>query len=88
MPSPFLPFSCPFRFSRTVNAINKATGTITLDSGCTSKDQYGSNDCDLHWGEKHTVTIAGNLEEDLNGGSKFAVKATVLGIIPFDLECA
>ena len=86
--------ACNFPSRVPLNTLNsqrrqfsRSPGTVTLDSGCTSKDQYGSNDCDLHWGEKHTVTIDANLQENLNGGSKFTAKLTVLGIIPFDLSC-
>lgn len=27
-----------------------------ISDGCTTKDQYGSNDCTLNWGSNYTIT--------------------------------
>ena len=44
--------SADIQFSRTVDTVAPGfEGSATLSTGCTSHDQYGSNDCTLNWGE-------------------------------------
>ncbi len=74
--------------SRSIDSVmSGASGTVTLDSGCANKDQYGSNNCDLKWGNSYTVTIDANNAEDLNGKANIAVDMKVDNIIPFKITC-
>lgn len=73
-------------FSRTVSAINKAAGTVTFDSGCTSKDAYGSNDCTFTWGETVGISYNVALQEDITGGT-LKLTSKVDNILPFDANC-
>eukprot|EP00954_Amorphochlora_amoebiformis_P024763 1368643-Amorphochlora_amoeboformis.AAC.1 len=43
-----------------------ATITLTVDTGCTVKDQYGSNNCDWHWGSRYTISANFKLAEVQN----------------------
>lgn len=55
------------------------TPTITLTplSGCSSSDDYGSNDCSFAWGDEVTGSVDGELGHDLNEGSTFDVSLKV-----------
>mmetsp|Transcript_10722 Transcript_10722/g.15972 ORF Transcript_10722/g.15972 Transcript_10722/m.15972 type:complete len:168 (+) Transcript_10722:142-645(+) len=75
-------------FSRNIDYIEKgSTATVTLDSGCSAKDQYGSNNCKLEWGSSYTVNVAAKLGETLYSNSTIAVSLTVDGFIPYDFNC-
>merc|ERR1711990_778971 len=77
------------KFSRTVSSVHAGfSGSVSLDSGCTGKDAYGSNNCDLKWGGSNSVTVTGTLPEDLNSGSKVAVSVKVDHIFPWDFTCS
>ena len=54
---------------------------MTLASGCTSKDQYGSNDCTLAWGSNNTVKEDIIIAQTLTAASKFSYDVKV-GILP------
>ena len=43
--------------SRTINSLSAGTINATLDSGCTGSDTYGSNNCDLDWGDANSHAI-------------------------------
>ena len=75
------------QFSRTVDSVTGAEGTLTLASGCTSSEQYGSNDCTLTWGEKVTATVNATLDKDITQGTTFTVDAKVDGLIPLKFTC-
>ena len=74
-------------FSRTIDSVTGAEGTLTLASGCTSSDQYGSNDCTLKWGEKVSAVVNATLEKDITQGTTFTVDAKVDGLIPLNFNC-
>jgi len=73
--------------SRTVNALNHASAKLTIDQGCASSDQYGSNDCSFRWGDSFNVDYAVVLQEDITGGS-IEIDAKVNKYIPFQASCA
>jgi hypothetical protein len=76
------------KFSRTISGVKSGySGSATLDSGCSGKDTYGSNNCDLKWGETHTVEGAGVLPEDLNSKAKVSVDLKVDHIFPWQFDC-
>eukprot|EP00472_Partenskyella_glossopodia_P004945 CAMPEP_0197533086 /NCGR_PEP_ID=MMETSP1318-20131121/42208_1 /TAXON_ID=552666 /ORGANISM="Partenskyella glossopodia, Strain RCC365" /LENGTH=136 /DNA_ID=CAMNT_0043089857 /DNA_START=537 /DNA_END=947 /DNA_ORIENTATION=+ len=61
---------------------------MTLDSGCTTADAYGSNNCDLTWG--HSYTMFANIDlgnETLNGNASFTADLKIDGLIPFKFSC-
>merc|ERR1711939_939973 len=72
--------------SRTINSASGITGTAVVDSGCSSKDQYGSNDCTFSWGQKLGLTLNTTLAADVNSGT-IAIDAKVDGFIPFSASC-
>ena len=74
-------------FTRTIDSVSGAEGTLTLSSGCTASDQYGSNDCSLSWGEKVSVTVNATLDKDIPQGTTFSVDAKVDGLIPLKVNC-
>jgi len=74
--------------SRTIKSVNKAKGTLTVDHGCTGKDEYGSNVCEMNWGETYNITIDAELDDDLNSKTKLNVNAKLDGLIPFKVSCA
>merc|ERR1712222_10808 len=74
--------------SRTIKSVNKAKGTLTVDHGCTGKDAYGSNVCEMNWGETYNITIDAELDDDLNSNTKLNVNAKLDGLIPFKVSCA
>ena len=75
------------QFSRTVDtAAPGFEGTATLSTGCTSSDQYGSNDCTLNWGEKFTVAVNATLGNDIVKGTTFSVDAKVDGLLPLKVS--
>ena len=52
-----------------------------------SKDQYGSNDCDLNWGQAYTVSINATLGQDLGSDATFSVDMKLDGLIPLKFTC-
>jgi len=75
--------------SRTISNVKSGfDGGAVLASGCTSKDAYGSNDCDVKWGSSNSVSIHGDLPEDLNSKAKVQVNLKVDSIFPWDFSCA
>mmetsp|Transcript_45841 Transcript_45841/g.73734 ORF Transcript_45841/g.73734 Transcript_45841/m.73734 type:complete len:182 (-) Transcript_45841:214-759(-) len=76
------------QFSRSVDQLEQGnSATVTLDQGCSSTDDYGSNDCALSWGTNYTATIKAHISEVLMGNSSFSVDMKVDGIIPFKFTC-
>ena len=75
-------------FDRTINTLTGATGKVTLDKDCTGSDAYGSNDCDLHWGDTITITYNLALQTDIEAGAKIQIDAKLDNIVPFKAECA
>jgi len=75
--------------SRTVNSATIGSGTVTVEgSACTSKDAYGSNNCDVAWGTNYTLDLDLTLSTDIVAGHKFTVDMKVDGILPFKFTCA
>merc|ERR1712110_344989 len=67
---------------------SKVKGSVTVDHGCKSSDQYGSNDCEMDWGSTYNVTYNIECDEDLNSKTNLDVKLTLDGLIPFHISCA
>jgi hypothetical protein len=83
------PSSADIVASRTIDTVAAGnSGTIFLDKGCTDKDAYGSNNCDLKWNTNYTATINANLNQALYGNSTFTVDLKVDKIISFKFSCA
>ena len=79
--------SADIQFSRTVDTVAPGfEGSATLSTGCTSHDQYGSNDCTLNWGEKLTIDVNATLSHDIVKGTTFSVDAKVDGILPLKVS--
>jgi hypothetical protein len=74
--------------SREIKSVNKAKGTLTVDHGCTGKDEHGSNNCEMNWGETYAITINAELDDDLDKNTKLNINAKLDGLIPFKLRCA
>mmetsp|Transcript_31700 Transcript_31700/g.54650 ORF Transcript_31700/g.54650 Transcript_31700/m.54650 type:complete len:174 (-) Transcript_31700:159-680(-) len=76
-------------FSRTVTEIaDDSSFALKFDSGCSSSDDYGSNDCSFNWGDEVTGSVDGELGHDLNDGSVFDVDLKVDRIISWKFSCA
>merc|ERR1712070_68280 len=73
--------------SRTINSASGITGSAVVDSGCSSKDQYGSNDCSFSWGQKLGLTLNTTLAADVASGT-IAIDAKIDGFLPFKASCA
>merc|ERR1711939_918521 len=73
--------------SRTITAASGIEGTATIDSGCSSKDQYGSNDCSFSWGQKLGITLNTTIDKDVTSGT-LAIDAKIDGFLPFKASCA
>ena len=76
------------QFSRTVETVGpNGGGTLKFDSGCSSVDQYGSNNCNWAWG----TTILGSVDAHsgpLNEGSTLVVDLKVDRVISWKFTCA
>ena len=74
LPFSFLPARSPkVTFQRTVGQVaDGVSGSMTLDHGCSSSDQYGSNHCALHWGQSYKANITANLSKTLTTKSKIS----------------
>merc|ERR1719397_1550444 len=74
-------------FDRTITNVHAGfNGSVTLDHGCTKKDQYGSNDCTLNWGESYNVTYQFVLGEDITAGANFSISAKI-SFEKVDINC-
>merc|ERR1711988_91556 len=73
--------------SRTINSASGITGSAVVDSGCSSKDDYGSNDCSFSWGQKLGLTLNTTLAAYVASGT-IAIDAKVDGFLPFKASCA
>eukprot|EP01059_Diplonema_ambulator_P011162 TRINITY_DN21136_c0_g1_i1.p1 TRINITY_DN21136_c0_g1~~TRINITY_DN21136_c0_g1_i1.p1 ORF type:complete len:172 (+),score=66.72 TRINITY_DN21136_c0_g1_i1:64-579(+) len=75
-------------FSRTVTQlIPGASGNVTLNTGCKSKDIYGSNDCTLEWGSNYTVTVDAVVPVAITTGATVEVDMKIDGIVNFQANC-
>ena len=75
------------QFSRTIKTVGPSGGGTLKMSGCSSVDQYGSNNCDWAWGS----TIVGSIDAHsgpLNVGSMLVVDLTVDRVISWKFSCA
>lgn len=73
--------------SRTVDVL-PGTATIVVEgSACTGSDAYGSNNCDLHWGQNYTIEAKLALTQDIVAGSTITIAAKLDNLIPFNAEC-
>merc|ERR1711998_391893 len=71
----------PITFSRTIDSVSGASGSVTLDHGCTGSDEYGSNDCAFGWGQKVSANLNVTMAKDITSGT-ISVDAHVDGLIP------
>ncbi len=77
------------QFSRTVRAIAPDTDfVLKFNSGCSSSDSYGSNNCNFNWGDEVSGSYYGHLGHDLEAGSTLAVNMKVDKVISFNINCA
>ena len=80
--------SADLEITRTVKSIMPGlNASIILNSGCSKKDQYGSNDCDLKWGQNYTVALDATLPEDVTTGATFAVDILLDGLVRAKFSC-
>jgi len=69
---------CNITFKRTISDVHTGfNGSLVFDHGCESKDQYGSNDCTLNWGETYNVTYQDVRGMDITAGANFSIEAKV-----------
>jgi hypothetical protein len=74
--------------SRTINSLPAGDGTLTIEgSACTGHDDYGSNNCDVHWGQSYKIDYDVNLTQDIEAGATFEVDATLDKLVPFKFSC-
>mmetsp|Transcript_25887 Transcript_25887/g.62365 ORF Transcript_25887/g.62365 Transcript_25887/m.62365 type:complete len:175 (+) Transcript_25887:51-575(+) len=76
--------------SRTVDSVEQGTyGTVVLDSGCTDKDDYGSNNCDLKWGQSYNAIVNITTGEVLESNSTITIDLEIKELfkIPFKASC-
>eukprot|EP00495_Collosphaeridae_sp_1-RS-2012_P002322 TRINITY_DN201_c0_g1_i2.p1 TRINITY_DN201_c0_g1~~TRINITY_DN201_c0_g1_i2.p1 ORF type:complete len:173 (+),score=17.03 TRINITY_DN201_c0_g1_i2:65-583(+) len=67
------------KLDRTIDNVHPGfNGSLIFDHGCDTKDQYGSNDCTLNWGETYHVAFQGSIGEDITAGAMFNIEAKVL----------
>ena len=80
--------SADVQFSRTISDVAPGnTGEVIITPGCSSKDQFGSNDCDLNWGSTYTASVNATLGQDLGADVTFTVDMKLDGLIPFKFTC-
>lgn len=72
--------------TRTVDSVAGA-GKLTVDHDCSSSDQYGSNDCDVHWGDTYNARLQLSLTEDIEQGATFSVSAHIDHFFPLSFSC-
>ena len=76
-------------FSRTISIPNNLADVyLAFNTGCTSTDQYGSNNCDFKWGSSYTGTYNASLYEELTQGATVAVNMKLDSVIPLVINCA
>lgn len=76
--------------SRTVNSVATGTSglvTIAPATACTGSDQYGSNNCDVNWGQAYTVNYSYTLGADIVAGSTISIDAHIDTFIHFQHTC-
>jgi hypothetical protein len=78
--------STSFFFTRTVKTLQHATGSLSIDKGCTKTDPYGSNNCTWAWGQSITAAFQGALQEDIQAG-KLIVDLKIDGTTPLQFTC-
>ncbi|GMH77797.1 hypothetical protein TL16_g07538 [Triparma laevis f. inornata] len=62
------------QFSRTINSLaDDSSLSLKFDAGCSSEDDYGSNDCSFGWGDTVSGNVNATLGHDLEDGSTFSV---------------
>ena len=77
------------KLTRSVDSVASGySGKVTVDQGCSSSDQYGSNDCAFAWGETLKLDASITAGADVTTGAKFVVDAKIDSIVPFKAECA
>jgi hypothetical protein len=77
------------QFSRTVNSITGDSDfQLKFDAGCSSTDDYGSNNCNFAWGSNVAGSVNGNLGHDLETGSTFAVNLKIDRVVSWKFSCA
>jgi opacity protein-like surface antigen len=77
--------------SRHVNQF-AGSGTVTVGSAgetlpCSSSDEFGSNDCKLHWGSAYNIGVNLTLTEPIEAGMQINVNAKLDGLVPLKFSC-
>jgi len=72
--------------SRTVEQLNKGTVKLEIDSGCTSTDDYGSNDCTFPWGSTVFGSVSAEFSENITSGNINA-NLKLDGIVGLKIDC-
>ncbi len=75
-------------FSRTVSQVRSgASGNLTFDSGCSSHDEFGDNDCDFAYNSTHVLNVDIQVPAPLYGNASLNVDLTIDLIDPFSFTC-
>jgi hypothetical protein len=73
--------------SRTVTKVAPGDSAyLTLSKGCKSADAYGSNDCELAWGDSAMANITATFTQTLTNASKLQLNLKA-GILPVKATC-
>eukprot|EP00041_Stephanoeca_diplocostata_P039633 m.1637271 g.1637271 ORF g.1637271 m.1637271 type:complete len:197 (+) comp25649_c0_seq1:68-658(+) len=77
------------QFTRTVEKIAPGgSGDVVIgNNACTQKDQYGSNDCTLDWGQSYPITYNLSFPAPITAGHTISLQAKVEGL-PLTINCA
>ncbi|GMI35530.1 hypothetical protein TeGR_g6932 [Tetraparma gracilis] len=77
------------QFSRSVTKIaDDSDFQLKFDNGCSSSDDYGSNDCTFAWGDEISGSAGGSLGHDLEEGSTFSVDVKIDKFVSWKFSCA
>ncbi len=74
-------------FTRTVDTVADYVDGSVLLSGCPAADKYGSNNCDLKWGQDLDITYNATLDKPITTGSKISVDLKA-SFLPLKFDCA
>ena len=77
-------------FSRKINLFTDFLSiNVGLDEDrCSSKDEYGSNDCHYDWGDTMNMTFDVQLQKAFDVNDRISGNFKVMYFIPWNFECA
>ena len=74
--------------SRTIDSHAAGNFNVTVEGpACKDKDAFGSNTCDMNWGQSYTVDYSASLTNDIVDGDTITIDATLDGLVPFKATC-